>query len=66
VKTEKPNPCPWCGSDVVLSHDEAEDGSVTYHFVECEECGVQGPMIDTEEGEPLDERDAVTCWNEVA
>jgi translation initiation factor 2 beta subunit (eIF-2beta)/eIF-5 len=62
----KPNDCPWCDSPVVLSHDEAEDGSVTYHFVECEECGAQGPMIDIEEGEALTEQEAIKAWNTVA
>lgn len=61
----KPHPCPWCDSEVVISHDEAEDGSVTYHFVECESCGVQGPMCD-EDGEPLTEEEAIAMWNEVA
>lgn len=61
----KPNPCPWCSSTVVLSHDEAENGSVTYHFVECESCGVQGPMCDSQ-GEPLTEQDSIRAWNTVA
>jgi len=61
----KPHPCPWCGSGVVIAWDEAEDGSVTYHFVECETCGVQGPMCHSN-GDPLTEAEAVQLWNEVA
>lgn len=61
----KPHDCPWCGSTVVVATDEAEDGSVTYTFIECESCGVQGPMCD-EDGEPLTEKEAIEEWNRVA
>lgn len=61
-----PRACPWCDSEVVVSHDDPEDGSISYYFVECEECGAQGPMRDVHTKKPLTEKNAILAWNQVA
>lgn len=62
-----PNPCPWCDSTAKLTDEDVEgdNGTTTYHFVECESCGARGPCVDRN-GNELIEHDAVEKWNEVA
>jgi len=50
-------PCPFCGeTDVAVSKDMSEDGSVYARHVECPNCEARGPIRNTAD-------DAIEVWN---
>lgn len=52
-------PCPFCRSEDVATSNTVEEGTEGYGYVECHNCGAQGPFV-------LGELDAIIKWNERA